>query len=158
MLKNLSFNTIALGGLLMAPLLFGGAKSPDLSGTWQMDAAKSHVADGRTLTLSIAQTPEHIKLDATVAAKAGEKTPLHLDCKIDGSDCAFDEGAHKSKANIWIADGKVVICKSDGPAGDAATEWHAALDPASNALTIEVEHVDPVATAETMVFTKKPAE
>jgi hypothetical protein len=80
---------------------------------------------------------------------------LHFDCKMDGSDCAYDEGSHKSKVMVWFAGGELVACKTDGPAGDLVNEWHMQLSPDGHSLTVKIEHVDPAADPETIVFTKK---
>lgn len=134
----------------------GAAQTPNLSGTWQMDTSKSHLADGRTLSLTFVQKGDAIKLDGFTVDKTGAKTPLRFDCKADGSECEFMEGDHKSKVSMWTIAGVITICKTDGPTGDAVTEWHAKID--GGTLSMDVEHVDPVGPAETMVFTKKAAE
>jgi hypothetical protein len=104
------------------------------------------------------EKPTGLKLDGFVADKAGTKTELHFDCKMDGSDCAFMEGSHKSKVSVWTVAGVTTACKTDGPSGDTVSEWHMKLSPDGNTLTIEVEHVDPAAALETMVFAKKSGD
>jgi hypothetical protein len=114
------------------------------------------LADGRTLALVIVHKGDAIKLDGEVD-KAGTKSELHFDCKMDGSDCEFTESTHKSKMSVWIVSGTVTACKTNGPPGDASTEWHMKVSSDGNTMTVDVEHVDPTAAAESMVFTKKPA-
>ncbi len=150
----LSTVTLICGALLTTGIALAEGSNPNLTGSWQMDSAKSHVADGRIMTLSIVHKTDNIKVEGFVVDKTGAKTDIHFDCKADGSNCDFMEGTHKSKMSVWSAAGTVTACKTEGPSGDAVTEWHMKLTPDKN-LLIDVEHVDPAEAAETIVLTKK---
>lgn len=157
--KVISLATLIAAAVLSVNLAYAGtAPNPDLSGSWQMDSAKSHFGDGRSMTFVIQQHDGSMKLDGSVLAKDGNKTELHLNCKVDGSDCVLMEGAHKSKVSMWTVSGVLTICKTEGPTGDASNEWHIKLNPDGNSLSMDVEYVDPTAPLETVVFTKKAAE
>src|ERR1700757_753795 len=92
---RLSLLLSVLSGMLACVTL--SAQSPDMSGTWEMDTAKSHVADGRALLLVIQSAEKKIKVDATIRDKAGKETTDSFICAPDGKECEFNEGGHKSK-------------------------------------------------------------
>ncbi|MBV9267873.1 MAG: hypothetical protein JO061_17020 [Acidobacteriaceae bacterium] len=158
MLNKLLLNSAgAIGALVFLPLLVAEtAPNPNLSGSWQVDPAKSQAADGKSLTLTIVQTAENIKIEGV--AKDSSKPAMHLNCKTDGSDCFFDDSGHKSKASIWSTGSELVICKTDGPPGDLVNEWHMKVSSDNKTLTVQVEHIDPAAANETLVLAKKTAD
>jgi hypothetical protein len=130
------------------------ADSPNMSGTWEMDAAKSEVTDGRAITLTIQQTAGKIKLDGVVKDKAGTATEIHFTCGTNGTNCDYDDAGHKAKVAVWFNGPQMIAAKTEGVAADAVNEWHMKLGPDGKVLTIEVEHIDPQAKNETLVFSK----
>jgi hypothetical protein len=139
--------------LLVAPVLLC-ADSPKFSGTWQMNAAKSQVADGRVVTLVIDASESVVKVGQTVKDKAGQETATQFTVTI-GKECEYAEGSHKSKLVAWYAGPALDIVKSDGPAGDVANQWALQLSPDGNTLTLTFSHIDPSAKDETLVFDRK---
>lgn len=146
---QLVFRTLGMG-LLLLPLLAFADNRPKLAGTWEMDAAKSHVTDGRTITLTIDQTADRLTMTEVIKTDSSKKT-ITFSCATDATDCDFDEGGHKSKISIWYNGESVICCKTGGPAGDLVNEWHMKIAP-DNTLAVDVEHVDPAGPAEALVF------
>ena len=130
------------------------ADSPKFSGNWQMDGAKSQVADGRVVTLVINASDTLVKVAQTVKDKAGRETSTEFSVTV-GKECEYAEGGHKSKLVAWYAGPSLDIVKSDGPAGDVADQWALQLSPDQNTLTLTLSHIDPSAKDEVLVFDRK---
>jgi hypothetical protein len=130
------------------------AQTPNMTGTWQMDPAKSTVTDGRSVTLIVESTAGKIKLGATIHDKAGHDMTADFTCAPDGKECEFREGEHKSKMSMWFAGDSLNVAKTDGPVGDVVNEWKLQMSSGGKVLTLTVTHIDPTASDETLVFGK----
>lgn len=139
--------------LLVAPVLLC-ADSPKFSGKWEMNAAKSQVADGRVVTLVLDASEAVVKVSQNVKDKAGKETASQFTVTM-GKECEYDEGSHKSKLVAWYAGPSLDIVKSDGPPGDVADQWTLQLSPDQNTLTLTLSHVDPAAKDEVLIFDRK---
>jgi hypothetical protein len=144
----------ALLTFVFAPALVR-ADATNFTGTWEMDAAKSQVADGRTVTLVIETLAATYKIDRTVREKGGQETSTQFACGF-GKECEFSEGSHKSKIMAWYDGPSLTVCKTGGPAADVSNEWKLELSPDKKTLTVTVSHLDPNGKDETLVFDKKP--
>ena len=142
-------------GLIAAAL--SSAQTPDFTGTWQMDAAKSQVADGRTLALNIEAPANKLKVTTTIRNKGGTDKTAQFTCGTDGKECEFDEGGHKSKVSMWYLGPALNVCKTDGPAGDVVNMWKLERSGDGKGLTLTVTHIDPSTAPETIAFTKGAA-
>jgi hypothetical protein len=146
---------IAAGLVTLALGMFAASSQSAYQGTWQLDAAKSQVSDGHTMTLTMQLAGDQLKF-VGVVKKGDDAVTSQFSCgTASGAECAFDEGGHKSKVSIWFSGPSLNLCKTDGPVGDVVTEWKMELSPDNNTLTISVSHVDPQLKDETLVFTKK---
>jgi hypothetical protein len=130
------------------------AQMRTLEGTWQMDSAKSHVSDGRTVTLTIMSVGEGVKL--TIRSKKGDgpETVSAFTSKLDGKACDFEEGAHKSQVTAWYDGTALNASKENGPPGDVTAMWKFAMGADKQTLTMTINHYEPAADDETLVFTK----
>jgi hypothetical protein len=124
-------------------------------GTWQMDAAKSHVLDGRTMTLVVATVGGAIKMTITSKKSDGQETSSEFTSKLDGKACDFDEGSHKSQLTMWWDGSALNASKEKGPAADVTSMWKWELTPDKQTLTLTINHYEPAADDEKIVFTKK---
>jgi|SRR5579884_1769506 len=131
------------------------AQSPNLAGTWEMDAAKSQVSDGRSMLLVITTAANKIKIDAKIRDKSGQEKTAGFTCAPDGKECEFDEGGHKSKVSLWFSGDALNVAKTDGPAGDVVNEWKLQTSSQGKVLTLTINHIDPSGPDETFVFAKK---
>lgn len=141
-----------------APVLLSSifaASTPNFSGTWQLDAAKSPDAQGRNITYTIQDAAGKITFTQVVHGADGKDVTSQFTCDTMGTQCDFDEGGRKAHVSLWFAGSALMIMKSDGPKEDAATQWKLELDSGGKALKVGLEHIDPPGKSETLVFEKK---
>lgn len=131
------------------------AQAPSLNGTWEMDAGKSQVSDGRSMSLVITSVSNKIKVDATIRDKSGKEATAAFVCAPDGKECDFDEGGHKSKMSMWFSGDALNVAKTEGPPGDKVNEWKLQTSGEGKVLTLTVTHIEPTGADETLVFSKK---
>lgn len=140
--------------LLFSALL--PAQQKDLEGSWQMDAAKSKVTDGRVVTISVAGVAANgIKMTMKTAKKDGQEVDSEFTSKLDGKPCDFSEGTHKSQLTAWFNGPALNASKEAGPADDKVSAWKFELSPDKKTLTMTINHYDPSAEDEVLVFNKK---
>jgi hypothetical protein len=135
-----------------ASLVWAQMKAFD--GTWQMDSAKSHVSDGRMVTLTIAGVGEGVKMTMKIKKGDGPETTSEFTSKLDGKACEFEEGAHKSQLTAWFDGTSLNASKEKGPASDVTAMWKFELGADKQTLTMKINHYEPTADDETLVFTK----
>jgi hypothetical protein len=150
---------LALAGLatsLLLPLLVtADSGSPNFTGAWQMDAAKSQVIDGRLVTLTIENVSNKLKMVRVVRDKDGKEVTSQFICGTGGTECEYDEGGHKAKVSVWYNGPALVVLKTEGLKEDASDEWTMKLSPDTHTLTVALEHIDPTSKEETLVFSKQ---
>ncbi len=130
------------------------SKHAALIGSWNMDAAKSQVADGRDVSLTIDLAGDIMKF-AMTAKKGGASTTSQFACDTgSGAECPFEEAGHKSKISVYFNGDVLNIWKSDGPAGDVSAQWKVEISPDGKVLTATVSHLEPAAKDEVLVFGK----
>ena len=136
-------------------VLSADSSSPDFSGVWQIDGAKSQVQDGQVVTLKIDRVDKKIKWSRSVRDKDGKEVTSEFVCEAGTGECDLDEGGHKSKVMLWYNGPALVVLKTEGIKEDASTQWTLKLSDDKKTLTVALEHIDPTANAETLVFSKK---
>jgi hypothetical protein len=135
-----------------ASLLFAQLKT--FEGTWQMDTAKSHVSDGRAVTLIIVSVGEGVKMTIRIKKGDGPEMASEFTSKLDGKACEFEEGTHKSQLTAWYDGSSLNASKENGPAGDVTSMWKFELTPDKHTLTMKINHYEPTGDDETLVFAK----
>jgi hypothetical protein len=123
-------------------------------GNWQMDTAKSHVSDGRAVTLTIVSVGEGVKMTMKVKKGDGPEATSEFTSKLDGKACEFAEGTHKSQLTVWYDGSTLNASKENGPPGDVTAMWKFELAPDKQTLTMKINHYEPTADDETIVFAK----
>jgi len=124
-------------------------------GTWQMDAAKSKVNDGRMVTLTIAPVEGGgIKMTMKTQKKDGQEVTSEFTSKLNGKAADFSEGDHKSQITVWYNGPTLNASKEGGPAADVTSMWKFELAPDKSTMTMTINHYEPAADDETLVFTK----
>jgi hypothetical protein len=139
--------------VLAAALL--AAQPGIFDGTWQMDTAKSHVTDGRVVELTIVTVSDGIKMTIKSHKGDGPETISEFTSKLNGKAADFEEGTHKSKITVWYNGPTLNASKENGPPGDVTSAWKFELGPDKGTMTMTINHYEPAADDETLVFTKK---
>jgi hypothetical protein len=145
--------------LLTAPFLpsFGLAadnQSPNFTGAWQLDTAKSQTAHDRNITLDIQDTSNDITFVRHVQEKDGKEIVSRFSCTANGQSCDFDEGGHKAKVSVWHDGPSLYVLKTNGPREDSTTEWQLQLSPDGKTLNVQFTLMEPAEKAETHIFNK----
>ena len=147
---------VALAALAV-PLIFSllsyADSTPNFSGAWQMDSAKSQVEDGRVVSLTIESVANKIKMIRIVRGKDGKEATSQFVCATMGTECDFDDAGVKAKVSVWYNGPALVVLKTNGPKENASDEWTFKLSDAKT-LTVDLEHIDPSSKDETLVFNK----
>ena len=130
------------------------AQQKAFEGTWQMDAAKSKVSDGRNVTLVIEVHADSVKMSFTTK-KGADAATSEFTSKLDGKPCEFPEGSHKSQLTVWWDGSTWNASKEKGPAVDVTSMWKFELGPDKQTLTLTINHYDPAADDEKLIFAKK---
>ena len=148
------FIRLSLAGsvVLTGTLLF--AQQHIFDGNWEMDAAKSHVKDNRSMTLVVTTVSDGIKM--TFKTKKGsDDSTSEFTTKLNGKACDFEEGSHKSQLTMWYDGSALDASKEQGPAEDVTSMWKFELSPDKQTLTLTINHYEPAGDDEKIVFVKK---
>ena len=139
--------------LFLSALLYAQQKSYE--GSWQMDVAKSHVTDGRVVTLTVTSVANGIKMTMKTVKKDGQEVISEFTSKLNGKPCDFAEGTHMSQLTAWYNGPELNATKEGGPAGDVTSAWKFEIAPDKQTMTMTISHYDPAGADETLVFVKK---
>lgn len=143
-----------IAGPLFGSLLLA-QQQPDLSGNWQLNAAKSQTnAQNQNVTIAIQEDSPKIQFKRVVQEAGGRSVVSQFTCQIGGQQCDFDEGGHKAKVSLWYDGAALVILKTDGPKDDSVTQWRLALSPDGKSMSVTLTHIVPNENAEKLVFDK----
>jgi hypothetical protein len=148
------FRLAWLAGPLFGSLLLA-QQQPDLSGHWQLNAAKSQTnASNQSVTLTIQEDSPKIQFKRVVQEAGGQSVVSQFTCQIGGQQCDFDQGGHKAKVSLWYDGPALVILKTDGPKDDSVTQWRLALSPDGKSMSVTLTHIVPNENPEKLVFEK----
>ncbi|MGH9610303.1 MAG: hypothetical protein ACRD34_11590 [Bryobacteraceae bacterium] len=143
-----------LAGPLFGSLLLA-QQPPDLSGNWQLNAAKSQAnVQDQSVTLSIQDHSPKIQFKRVVQGAGGHSVVSAFTCQIGGQQCDFDEGGHKAKVSLWYDGPALVILKTDGPKNDSVTQWQLSLSSDGKSMNVTLTHIVPNENPEKLVFSK----
>ena len=144
-----------IASLFLAAADVSAQTQPKFDGTWQMDTAKSHVSDGRVLTITIATLDDGIKMSLKTRKTDGQESTAEFTSKLNGRACEMSEQGHTSKLTVWYDGPTLNACKENGPPNDVSSLWKFELSPDKQTMTMKISHYDPAADDETIVFVKK---
>lgn len=135
--------------------LVTSAQQKSFEGSWQMDAGKSHVTDGRVVSITVTSAATGIKMTMKTVKKDGQEVISEFTSKLDGKPCEFAEGTHKSQLTAWFNGPALNATKESGPVGDVTSGWKFEIGPDKQTMTMTINHYDPAGDDETLVFVKK---
>lgn len=131
------------------------AARPDLSGDWQLDAARSapNLHDSSGLSWRIEQNDGTIHL----IENEGNKTVSDVRCATDGKDCKVKDAGRPATLSLYYNGPVLVELETSGHNNDTVVKRRFSLSPDGSALTIEVNQLMPEGKpAEKLVLTKTP--
>jgi hypothetical protein len=140
---------------LIAPCLFAASNTPDFTGAWQLNEAKSPSASGQSITLTIQEPAGKINFSRVARDRDGKELTSQFSCQPGGTQCDFDENGHKAKVSLWYDGPALMILKTDGPKEDSVTQWKLELSPDGKQLNVDFTHIEPNDKSEKLVFDKK---
>lgn len=143
--------------ILVSSLLLAEEAPPNLTGTWQLDTAKSPIGAAGAVTITIHDNAGKIDFTRVAREKDGKEITSRFSCKTGGNQCDFEEGDHKAKVSLWYNGSALMILKTDGPKEDSVTQWKLELSPDKHSLNVELTHIEPTDKSENLVFDKKPS-
>lgn len=143
----------AVALFLSASVLMAQPKA--FEGTWQMDSTKSKVLDGRVVTITIVSVGDGVKMSFKTKKGDGPEKVSEFTTKLDGKTCDLPEGDHVSQLTVWYDGSSLNASKEKGPATDVTSMWKWELSPDKQTMTMKINHYEPAADDETLVFTKK---
>ena len=139
----------------LASALLAQQPQHTFDGTWQMDPAQSKVNDGRVVSLTITTTETSVKMSWKTHKSDGTDLASDFTSKLDGKPCEFAEGNHKSQLTVWFNGPTLNASKEGGPANDVAAMWKFEMGGSKDTMTLTINHYEPAAADETLVFKKK---
>lgn len=122
---------------------------PSLSGTWELDAAKSELHNGKvsSATWVIAEGDNSIHISE---AENGKSKKTELQCTTDGKECKFPGDRRDS---FWFNGPMLVDMETKS---DHVTRYRLKVSDDGKTLTVEVTSIVPQnAKSDTMVFQKQ---
>ena len=133
------------------------AGPPDLSGTWQLDAARSQLNEPvESATLTLNHKPDTISLEENEVLPGGKQDSFRLQCGTMGKSCAFKDGREPVEVTVYHNGERLVIMELRGKNKEQVTKKRFSLAPDGQSLTVEVIHISPPGEkTETMVYAKK---
>lgn len=140
---------------LISLLLMAAPPTPNFSGTWELDAAKSQGEEGRTITVTIQDASGKINFKRVVRQRDGKEETSQFSCEVGGNQCDFNEGGRIAKVSLWYNGPALMILKTDGPKEDSVTQWKLELSPDGKTMNVEFTHIEPNDKSENLVFDKK---
>jgi len=131
---------------LSAALSIGAAAAgrPELTGTWQLDAARSQIADARlkAQTWSIAQKDDSISITEAITDNGGKQRKIEIQCGTEGRECTIKEGGQPTQVTFYY-DGPVLVMLEQWHGADYVTKKRLQTSEDGKTLTVEVQHLAP---------------
>ncbi len=145
-----------LCGICAAGMMWADAGThPNMSGTWQLDAAKStsHSGVPNDMVLVIDE-----KDDGTIHLTESSAATNHkadFQCTTHGQDCEVKEEGKPAKVSFWYNGPLLVETEMRGHNSESITKKRMKLSSDGATLSVEVEHLVPSGAPETLVLHKR---
>ena len=149
---------LVMTACLAAAVAASGAETPpDLTGTWQLEPARSQMNDPlQSATLTIDHKPDSISLEESEVLAGGKQDTFRIQCGTLGKSCAFKDGREPVEVTVYHNGPRVVIMELRGKNKEQVTKKRLTLDAEGKTLTMELIHISPPGEkTETLVYAKK---
>jgi hypothetical protein len=147
---------LAIVGLMGCALWAQDAK-PDLTGTWQLDLAKSEIFSSKpsVLTWLIQEKAGSIEMKQVEKDGSGHERQFAFTCGIGGKECAFKEPDGRVKASFWY-NGPTLVEMKTFEGNDHVAKYRMKLDDGGKTLNVELMSIAPAsAKPEHLVFSRQ---
>jgi hypothetical protein len=120
------------------------ADRPSLSGTWEMDAAKSQVADSKLKGQSwlITQNDDSIEISEILTDTGGKQRKIVIQCNTDGKDCKIKENGQATQVSMYY-NGEALVLLEQWHGTDFVTKKRILTADEGKTLKVEVAHIAP---------------
>jgi len=143
--------------LLAAGLAAAAGDSPDLTGGWELDAARSqNAARIKSSSLTIEHKPDRIRIQESAVPVSGKPDNTQLDCGTLGKPCDFVDDGQPAQVTMWHNGATLVVMELRGKNHENVIKRRFSLSADGKLLTEELIRITPTEKAETLVFTRKP--
>ncbi len=132
---------VVFSGVLCGYAVAQDDTKPDLTGTWQLDAAKSEMRLSRFsgLKMVIAEKDGKININEDEILGGGKERKVVYDCTTDGKDCMVKSTG--AKASFWY-NGPMLVNMETEKKGDVF-RYRMSLSPNAKELTVEISSLVP---------------
>jgi len=130
-------------GLFCVPADAQEDAKPDLTGTWQLDAAKSEMPVNKLagLTMLISEKDGKININEDEKLADGKERKITYTCTTDGRECEVPET--KAKASFWY-NGPMLVRMETQHNGSNVTRERLKLSPDLKSLNVEISSLVPL--------------
>lgn len=128
---------------------------PDLSGTWQLDPAKSEMQLNKVsaMTMVISEQDGKIKINQNEKLADGKERKIAYNCTTDGKECNVE--GEPAKASFWY-NGAMLVSMETKRNGSNVTRYRMKLSPDSKSLNVEISSLVPQSEkVDKLVFAKQ---
>ena len=139
-----------LSAILAVPIIGQEQERPSLTGTWQLDTAKSEVRGGKInpATWVIEETDNSIHI---TQSESGKSKKIEMQCTTDGKECQVT--GDKAKASFWYNGPMLVEMETKG---DHVMRYRMKVAEDGKTLSVEMTHIVPqIDKIDTLVFAKQ---
>ena len=150
MRKSLTYSACFVLALLAVPVAAQEDPKPNLTGTWQLDSAKSEFKSAKvaSATWVIQEGDNSIQL---TESEGGRAKKFELKCTTDGKEC--QASGDKTRASFWYNGAILVEMETKG---DRVTRYRLTVSADGKTLTVTTTHIVPQDDrTDTMVFSKQ---
>jgi hypothetical protein len=145
---------MALVCLVAAPAAVAASDHPDISGTWQLDPARSKNLESTSGTLTIQEDGGKLTYQRSLQGGNGKSLEAQFACTTDGADCKLKENGHTSKVSLWYNGPTLMMLKTNGPKNSETTERSFQLSPDGQTLTVHFSNLANSSDSAVLVFSK----
>ena len=120
------------------------ADRPALSGTWEMDAAHSQMADAKMKGQSwlITQNDDSLEISQILTDSGGKQKKVVIQCNTDGKNCNVKENGQTTQVSMYYNGDRLVLLEQ-WHGTDFVTKKRFSTSEDGKTLTVEVTHVAP---------------
>src|SRR5271165_971779 len=136
-------SAVLAAGLFPVPAAAQDDAKPGLSGTWQLDVAKSEMPLNKLsgLTMQISEKDGKININENEKLAGGKERNITYTCTTDGKECEVPET--KAKASFWY-NGPILVSMETQHNGASIIRERLTISPGAKLLNVEISSLVPL--------------